>query len=194
MNGKGEAFSFGMNIEGKYFFLAYLKPLTIHSWAHMCYALDLAGGKVDLAVNGKLIGEHIEIQALKGIQNITVNKIRLGSSTVGGHLSYIGNLNVHKAQNTSKELVALTTQSCEEKGDILAWADVAYDITGNGYKQEVEIALLCWPLDKVVVNVVAKVTWDTANNICYKMGKSGLFPPQKKHWTTREAFTKKPRK
>ena len=152
MNGKGDTFSFGMNIDGIYTYLAFIQPLTIHSWAHMCYAMDFGGGKVDLAVNGRIIGKTTYVEGLQTNETISLTTIHLGSTAGGGHVSFIGNMNIYKAQQSKEQLKNLTTESCEAKGDILAWEDVELDITGHGSKQEVEIAILCWQLDQVVVS------------------------------------------
>ena len=164
--------SFNLKVNGFNHYIGTLFPMIVHSWIHVCSTVRLNQGKIDFAVNGKLIENTLKLET-DDKEALMLNKVTLGSKE-NGIRSFIGNLNLYTSR-TKEELRVLTTQSCWSDGDLLGWQEMKFDTPG-AWPVDKEAAEVCSALKDRLVTVPTPMTYQQASYVCQRMRASLYFP------------------
>ena len=159
-------------------FLGDLEEPVLNYWYTECLGIDTATMEVYLSVNGRVMVNGTKIKPLP-------NR-RLG--VLQDHL-HIGVWHHHKSPVSEEEQFAgevtnikffsglshLLEDTCGKRGDLLAWQDMAWRITGEGMRiKDVSEESICHPEDTYALAFPFRLSQPAALQVCHKLGHSTM--------------------
>ena len=115
--------------------VASVEDVQIFVWQHICFEIDTGAEKIRVARNGKILGSEIKVPGLKvnkpaNIEGHLVLGLFVDESLTSQFSGQVTNLNIYSKKQLD-ELVDLTSNPCENEGDLLSWNSTTWDDTGS---------------------------------------------------------------
>ena len=168
-----------INIAGTYANLGAYGPLLLHTWYHICLAVDTQASMLDLAINGKTMKQNFFIKTIgtgKRPKNIK-ERILLGKYFEPGNgwvqtLLQVGNIQIFSKRLSAKEMQAATVAPCESRGDFFSWDRMRWETFGT--VEEVN-ASFCSVEGAKLVSIPAYVNNKQALTTCENLRESKML-------------------
>ena len=137
-NEGSEEVSINVMVNDFWYTLARVEDVQIYVWQHICLEIDTVTEKIQVARNGKILGSEIKVPGLgvnkpANIQGRLVLGIFVDENLTSQFCGQVTNINIYKSRRNQGELdlVDLTSQPCNDEGDLLSWNSTTWTESGT---------------------------------------------------------------
>ena len=137
-NEGSEEVSINVMVNDFWYTLARVEDVQIYVWQHICLEIDTAAEEIRVARNGKILGSEIKVPGLSvnkpaNIQARLVLGIFVDERLTSQFYGQVTNINIYKSRRNQGELdlVDLTSQPCNDEGDLLSWNSTTWTESGT---------------------------------------------------------------
>ena len=152
-----------------------LPPHLMNSWIHICIQADTITGNFSVLVNKEppLFFNKVEL-TLQKPKNLN-GKLFVGKSqdNIRGIRQYQGNVANFNIFSGSKNVMDMFESPCEHEGDIVN-KYTPWRVVGGVVEKTEDSWMICNNYETYKVVIPTEITWNTARDICDKLGGGSI--------------------